>query len=58
MKEDTYRYRIIYRRLASSGGTDRKAEMASLAESYVRVLEEVVRRYPHQWFNWYDFWEN
>lgn len=58
MKEDTYRYRIIYRRLASSGGTDRKAEMASLAESYVKVLEEVVRRYPHQWFNWYDFWEN
>lgn len=24
---------------------------------YVHKLEEVVKRYPQQWFNFYDFWE-
>lgn len=24
---------------------------------YVNKLEEVVKRYPDQWFNFYDFWE-
>ena len=24
---------------------------------YVGMLEEIVRKYPHQWFNLYDYWE-
>ncbi len=28
-----------------------------LANAYVRNLEEYVRKYPHQWFNYHDFWQ-
>lgn len=28
-----------------------------LLEQYVQTLEDMVRRYPHQWFNYYRFWE-
>lgn len=28
-----------------------------LLSGYVSMLEDVVKRYPDQWFNFYDFWE-
>ncbi|MDR2815182.1 MAG: acyltransferase [Proteiniphilum sp.] len=28
-----------------------------LLEQYVRALEDIVRKYPHQWFNYYRFWK-
>jgi predicted LPLAT superfamily acyltransferase len=28
----------------------------SLVEGYATDLEEMVRKYPEQWFNFYDFW--
>jgi predicted LPLAT superfamily acyltransferase len=27
-------------------------------KEYTSVLEQVIRCYPYQWFNFYDFWEN
>jgi|SRR6476469_976235 len=30
----------------------------SIARDYVQSLESMVRRYPEQWFNYYDFWKN
>ncbi|MDR2038302.1 MAG: lysophospholipid acyltransferase family protein [Bacteroidales bacterium] len=29
----------------------------SLASQYVCSLEQVLRRYPEQWFNYYEFWD-
>jgi len=29
-----------------------------LVEEYSKKLEEVLRRYPEQWFNFYDYWED
>ncbi|MFT4062316.1 MAG: lipid A biosynthesis acyltransferase [Edaphocola sp.] len=29
----------------------------AMLEDYVQLLEEKVRQYPHQWFNYYDFWQ-
>lgn len=34
----------------------RKAQMESLAQSFASILEEIVRQYPHQWYNYYEFW--
>lgn len=34
---------------------EKKLEQA-LLEQYVAALEEIVRRYPEQWFNYYPFW--
>ena len=28
-----------------------------LLQQYVSKVEEIVRAYPHQWFNYYDFWK-
>jgi predicted LPLAT superfamily acyltransferase len=28
-----------------------------LVEEYVKVLEDRVKRYPEQWYNFYDFWD-
>lgn len=38
---------------------DKKADEAieSALKEYVKKYEEVVRRYPQQWFNLYDFWQ-
>lgn len=36
--------------------TEAKAVMQAL-ETYVKKFEEIVKLYPNQWFNLYDFWE-
>ncbi|MBR1872247.1 MAG: lysophospholipid acyltransferase family protein [Bacteroidales bacterium] len=49
MKESTHRYRLIIKALKGDSAE-------ALARSYAGALESVVRRYPDQWFNFYDFW--
>ncbi|MDR0605317.1 MAG: lipid A biosynthesis (KDO)2-(lauroyl)-lipid IVA acyltransferase [Bacteroidales bacterium] len=36
-------------------GLDKKAEL--LASKFVGNCEEIIRKYPQQWFNFYDFWK-
>lgn len=58
MKTASRRYTIHIRQLdhPAEGNTRRRAE--ELARNYVRLLEETVRRYPTQWYNYFDFWTN
>ena len=55
MKEGRRRYRVYAQELIPSGET-RAEQVQSLSDAYARMLEQVVRRYPDQWFNFYDFW--
>jgi predicted LPLAT superfamily acyltransferase len=32
--------------------------VSAASDQYVEYLEEMLKRYPEQWFNFYDFWEN
>jgi KDO2-lipid IV(A) lauroyltransferase len=41
-------------RLESTG--DRRADVDRGLEQWVRVLESAVRRWPTQWYTFYDFW--
>lgn len=50
MRERGRRYRFVF---VESEAAQR---VEDLQEQYVRSLESVVRRYPYQWFNFYDFW--
>ena len=34
----------------------RKEQIDELAEGYVRELERIIRLYPTQWYNYFDFW--
>ncbi|MES2590651.1 MAG: lipid A biosynthesis acyltransferase [Bacteroidota bacterium] len=38
--------------------TEQEVEQAvkEISDSYIKELEEMVKRYPAQWFNFYDFW--
>ncbi|MDL2331234.1 hypothetical protein LJC62_04430, partial [Odoribacter sp. OttesenSCG-928-A06] len=61
MKESAKRYKIFVRKVEyqpnPTGKTSRQEKVSGLAQSFAEQLEEVIKKYPEQWFNYYDFWE-
>ena len=58
-KEKRFRYRCFASPVhnASKDNTkDKQQKIHDLAGSYINTLEEFVKQYPHQWFNFFDFW--
>ena len=53
MREPGRTYRFVFSAARPADGPD---ALACLMNQYVAALEAVVRKYPHQWFNYYDFW--
>ncbi|MCH5329393.1 MAG: acyltransferase [Alistipes sp.] len=51
MRESGRRYRFIFREAEACGDSVR------LMEEYTASLEDIAKRYPCQWFNFYDFWD-
>jgi predicted LPLAT superfamily acyltransferase len=51
MREKSKCYHIIIREL------NREAHAAAYVQAYASVLEEVLRQYPEQWYNYFDFWK-
>ena len=51
MREKSRHYHIIVREI------DRKSKAEDYVAAYASVLEEVLRAYPEQWYNYYDFWK-
>lgn len=69
MKEATYRYTVYIRRLdtdttpskTGTGGSQkrkREEQTAALAQTFATELETILRKYPEQWYNYYEFWED
>jgi len=56
MKESMTGYRFIMEKLEAPEDGIRTENVNSLARAYARCLENTVRRYPDQWYNFYDFW--
>lgn len=54
VKESVKSFRILAEELKADG--EGPAKVRSLAQSYASALEKVARKYPDQWFNFYDFW--
>ena len=52
MKEKGLHYHL-YARVAEV----RKADAESLLEAYTDSMEQMLRKYPLQWFNYFNFWE-
>ena len=57
MKEGMRNYRICLRELRYDKSFSKRDQMSQLAQSFATQLESVVRRYPTQWFNYFDFWK-
>lgn len=52
MREPGLTYRFMFEEAEIEG----RASVDRLVEQYKESLEKVVRKYPRQWFNFYDFW--
>lgn len=53
------RYRIVVDEIADFTATERDTREAAIHAAlarYVGILEGYCRRYPYNWFNFYDFW--
>lgn len=60
MKVSAYKYKGYIRRVEidkSVTTKNRTERAAALAQTFVHELEEVLQRYPEQWFNYYEFWQ-
>lgn len=58
MKEDWQTYHIYISQLEAPGKEiDRRERAAYYAKQFAVRLEDILRRYPTQWFNYYDFWK-
>ncbi len=56
VKTSTKTYTAYVDALHYDKDAPRKTQMQQLADSYAAVLERIVRLYPTQWYNFYDFW--
>ena len=52
------RYRVYVRDIKPDESLPLRARMADMARQFAAELENVVRMYPTQWFNYYDFWKD
>ena len=56
MKEGMKTYHAYVREIECDRQASKREQMAQLAQSFAEQLESIVRRYPTQWFNYFDFW--
>ena len=57
MKEGMKRYYAYVEEVMCDRHASKREQMEQLAQSFAKRLETVVRLYPIQWFNYYDFWK-
>jgi predicted LPLAT superfamily acyltransferase len=54
------RYKIIFKPLKLSATQNKlsdKEKLVILSQNYISLLEKYTRKYPFNWFNFYDFWQ-
>ena len=57
MKTKSTEYTIHVEQLDSPKDMTPRKRAEMLAEDYVSRLEKMVRKYPEQWYNYFDFWK-
>jgi predicted LPLAT superfamily acyltransferase len=58
MKKSAFKYHIYIKDLSINNDDNMKKseKIACLAQKFATNLETIVKKYPEQWFNFYDFW--
>lgn len=56
MKTSAKQYTVYVSPLSYDKAASRKEQMQQLADAYVQELERMLRLYPTQWYNFYEFW--
>jgi len=49
-------YKIIVVPLHYDKQAPRQEQISQIAEGYIREVERILRMYPTQWYNYFDFW--
>lgn len=57
MREKTWNYTVYVNEIQYDKNHNIRQRSEQLAKNYAKELESVLRKYPDQWFNFYDFWE-
>lgn len=60
MKESVKRYKVFIREIELTKeecNYPNKKKIECLAKKYAEHLEYIIREYPTQWFNYFEFWE-
>ena len=59
MKESTSSYHIYTSLIkVEEEGLNKRAKIERMTQLFVKNLEDIVRKYPEQWFNFYEFWKS
>ena len=58
MKESVNTYHIYVHQLERLAGAPVREQAAALAQAFGDRLTDILQRYPHQWLNYYEFWQN
>jgi predicted LPLAT superfamily acyltransferase len=58
MKTGWKSYYVIVKRVECESNAKGREKMANLAQIFASQLEEVVNKYPLQWFNYFNFWND
>jgi predicted LPLAT superfamily acyltransferase len=58
MKETRYHYHFFATKPVEYSGPSREAVMNDMLSDYVGEMENKVKTYPEQWYNYYNFWQN
>lgn len=56
MKSGKTSYHIIIKKIPEPISQNNREKAHELAQSYVDCLEKVIRKYPLQWYNYFEFW--
>lgn len=56
-KENSRHYHLSASPAIKYDGSNRKAELDKVMTDYITAVEEKVKQYPIQWYNYYDFWK-
>ena len=55
MKEGMRTYHAFVRPIQRDRSANKREQIKQLAQAFASQLEDIVRRYPTQWFNYFDF---
>ena len=50
-------YKVEYLKIEMDRSKNEEEAIRTALKSYIDLYEKVVRQYPDQWFNFYNFWE-
>ena len=57
MKESKKTYHVYFKMLDAGTETNMHEKVKNYAQSYAQSIENVLCKYPEQWFNFYKFWK-